>query len=411
MSVTYDAIIVGARCAGSAAAMLLARKGHRVLLVDRAYFPSDTLSAHALRIPAVAKLREWGLFDAMVALGAPPMRDVRIDFGDVALAGAAVPMGGADAMYAPRRYLIDTILANAAVEAGAEFRQGFTVLGLEWDGDRVVGIRGRSGGGAEVVERAKVVLGADGMRSVVARLVDAPAYETHPGFTCAYYTYYEDVPVEHDAELYLRDGSFALAVPTNDGLTQIAFVRPVADFRQIRTNVEAQLLATVSAASPSLGERVRGGRRVERFYGTADIPFFMRKPYGPGWMLAGDAGCHKDPVLAQGMKDAFFSAQFAADALDDVFTGRATFEAAGARYEAARNASTMPLYQLARQFATLAPPPPEMQAVFAALRDNQADTARLFGVMEGTYPVADFFDPANLERIVREGAPQLRKAS
>ncbi|MDB5073710.1 MAG: oxidoreductase [Candidatus Eremiobacteraeota bacterium] len=411
MPVTYDAIIVGARCAGSATAMLLARKGYRVLVVDRAHFPSDTLSAHALRIPAVAKLRKWGLFDAMVALGAPPIRDVRIDFGPVALTGAALPLGGADAMYAPRRYLLDTLLADAAVRAGAELREGFTVLGLVYDGDRVAGIRGRTAGGVEVTERAKVVIGADGLRSVVARMVDAPAYATHPTLTCAYYTYFEDVPVLADGELYIRDGSFVLAVPTNHGLTQVAFLRPVADFGAIRTNIDAELFATVAGASASLGERVRGGRRVERFYGTADMPFFARKPYGPGWMLAGDAGCHKDPIMAQGMKDALYSAELAAEALDDVFAGRSSFEAAGARYEAVRNEHAMPLFQLAQQFATLAPPPPEMQAVFAALPGNQADTNRLFSVMEGTFPVAEFFDPANLERIVRGGTPELLKAS
>jgi flavin-dependent dehydrogenase len=411
MSVKYDAIIVGARCAGSATAMLLARKGYRVLVVDRAHFPSDTLSAHALRIPAVAKLRKWGLFDAMVALGAPPIRDVRIDFGPVALTGAAMPLDGADAMYAPRRYLLDTLLADAAVRAGAELREGFTVLGLVYDGDRVAGIRGRTAAGTEVVERAKVVVGADGMRSVVARMVDAPAYATHQGLTCGYYTYYEDAPVLHDGELYIRDGSFSLAVPTNDGQTQIAFLRPITHFAKVRTNVEAEMFATLASASASLAERVRGGRRAERFYGTGDLPFFARKPYGPGWMLAGDAGCHKDPIMAQGMKDAFYSAELVADALDDVFAGRSSFEAAGARYEATRNDQTMPLYQLALQFASLAPPPPEMQAVIAALPGNHADTSRLFGVMEGTFPVAEFFDPANLERIVRAGEPQLLKAS
>jgi flavin-dependent dehydrogenase len=410
MPVTYDAIIVGARCAGSATAMLLARKGYRVLLVDRARFPSDTISAHAIRFPGMAKLRAWGLHDQVVALGAPPIRTMQISFGPLTLVGSPLPMDGADAMYAPRRYLLDTLLADAAVRAGAELREGFTVTELVYEGDRVAGIRGRTAAGTVVTERAEVVVGADGARSVVARLVDAPAYETHPTLTCAYYGYYEGIPVEQDGELYNGDGFLALAVPTNDGLTQLAMLRPIAEFPTIRTNVEAELLATMERASSSLGERVRAGRRAERIYGTGDMPFFARKPYGPGWMLAGDAGCHKDPVLAQGMKDAFYSAEMVADALDDVFAGRTSFDAAGARYEAARNAATMPLFQLALQFAALTPPPPEMQALLAALEGNQPDTDLLFSVMEGTYPVANFFAPANLERIVRGAEPELALA-
>jgi 2-polyprenyl-6-methoxyphenol hydroxylase-like FAD-dependent oxidoreductase len=119
----YDAIVVGARCAGAATAMLLARKGHRVLLVDRARFPSDTLSAHALRTPAVDRLRRWGVLDPVVATGAPAVRDVRFDVGPFALRGRALLLGATDAMYAPRRYLIDTILVDAAVRAGAELRE------------------------------------------------------------------------------------------------------------------------------------------------------------------------------------------------------------------------------------------------------------------------------------------------
>lgn len=408
----YDAIVVGARCAGAATAMLLARKGHKVLLVDRARFPSDTLSAHALRIPAVAKLKQWGVLDAVLETGAPAIRDVRFDVGPFALTGRALPLGGADAMYAPRRYLIDTILVDAAVRAGAELREGFTVLDLVRDGDRVVGIRGRNAAGGSVVERAKVVIGADGMRSVVAQMVDAPLRHSHPTLTCGYYTYYEDVPIEADAELYLRDGSMGVVVPTNDGLTQVCLLRPTAEFGAVKTNVEARFIEGIAAISPALGERVRGGHRAERIYGTGVLPFFSRKPYGDGWALVGDAACHKDPILAQGMKDAYVGADLLAAALDDVFTGRRPFEEAGADYERARDAATMPLYELALQLAALAPPPPEMQALFGALRGNQADTDRLLSAMEGTFPVAEFFDPANLERIVAAAAePELALAS
>jgi 2-polyprenyl-6-methoxyphenol hydroxylase-like FAD-dependent oxidoreductase len=409
----YDAIVVGARCAGAATAMLLARKGHRVLLVDRARFPSDTLSAHALRIPAVDRLRRWGVLDAVVATGAPAVRDVRFDVGPFALHGRALPLGASDAMYAPRRYLIDTILVDAAVRAGAELREGFTVHDLVYDGDRVAGIRGRAANGTVVTERAKIVIGADGMRSVVAKMVDAPVRHAHDTLTCGYYTYFEDLAITPgcDAELYLREGAMAVVVPTNDRLTQVTMLRPIGEFGAIRTDVDARFHAGLDAISAELGERVRASERAERYYGTGTMPFYIRKPYGPGWALVGDAAAHKDPILAQGMKDAYVGAELLADALDAAFTERCGAEVALAEYERASHDAMRPLYELSLQFAALAPPAPEMQALFGALRGNDADTDRLLGVMEGTLPVHEFFNPANLGRIMAEAEPELLKAS
>ena len=170
----YDAIVVGARCAGSPTAMLLARAGYRVLLVDRAGFPSDTLSTHYIHQPGVARLRRWGLLDRVVATGCPPARRMTFDVGPFALSGAPTPADGADAAYAPRRYLLDQILLEAASAAGAEVRERFSVGELLIEDGRVTGIRGRQAGGATVTERAAIVIGADGMRSRVARAVGAP---------------------------------------------------------------------------------------------------------------------------------------------------------------------------------------------------------------------------------------------
>src|SRR5258705_3511960 len=199
----YDAILVGARCAGSPTAMLLARKGYRVLLLDKAGFPSDTLSAHYIHQPGVAKLHRWGLLDKVVASGCPPIERQVFDVGPFALKGSAPPADGITAGYAPRRTILDKILLDAAVDAGVEVREHLSVEELVTNGERVTGIRGRSQGGSLVQEEARITVGAEGVRSVIARMVSAPEYNRQPATTCAYYTYWSDVPMQA-AELYPR---------------------------------------------------------------------------------------------------------------------------------------------------------------------------------------------------------------
>src|SRR5690349_7367167 len=176
----YDAIVVGARCAGAPTAMLLARQGYKVLLLDRAGFPSDTLSTHFIQPPGVARLARWGLLDRVAASNCPPAHRLVFDVGPFALVGTPPPVDGIADCYGPRRQVLDTILVEAAVQTGAELREHFTVTELLMDGERVRGIRGHAAGGATVTEEARIVIGADGLRSFVARSVQAPAYDARP---------------------------------------------------------------------------------------------------------------------------------------------------------------------------------------------------------------------------------------
>ena len=393
----YDAIVIGARCAGAPTAMLLARKGYRVLLLDKTRFPSDTLSVHYIHQPGIACLHRWGLLDRIAASNCPPVRRQRVDFGPVVLEAAPPPIDGIADAYAPRRTILDSLLVEAAAAAGAEVRERFTVDELVWDGGRVTGVRGHSAGGTTAREAARIVIGADGLHSRVARGVEASAYDARPVFTCAYYAYWTDVPVQ-GAELYARPDRMILAGPTNDGRTMVIVYWPVSAFHAVRTDIERHFLAAVDLA-PGLAERVRGGTRVERFRGTADLPNFYRRSYGPGWALVGDAGYHKDPITAQGISDAFRDAETLATAIDDGFAGRRSMVDALAAYEQARNEKTRPLYELTAQFASLQPPPPEMQRLIAALRHNPAQADRFIGTIAGTVPVAEFFAPENLARI------------
>lgn len=403
----YDAIVVGARCAGSPTAMLLARKGYQVLLLDKTGFPSDTLSVHYVHQPGVAQLKRWGLLEMVVASNCPAVVRQVVDFGPFALAGSPAPVDGVAEAYAPRRTVLDKILVEAAVAAGAEVREHFSVKELVTDGERVVGIRGRTLGGALVTERAPIVIGADGLHSLIARHAQAATYNERPAFTCAYYTYWSDVPIE-GAELYPRPDRMIIAAPTNDGQTMTIVYWPNAAFHHVRSDIEGHFMQALDLV-PSLAERVRSGKRSERFRGTADLPNFYRKPYGPGWALVGDAGYHKDPITAQGMSDAFRDAELLAEALDAGFAGRRSIEDALAEYERQRNLATLPLYELTCQFASFAPPSVEQQQLFAALLHDQEQTDRFLGTIAGTVPIPEFFSPENVGRIM--GAVGLGEAA
>ena len=394
----YDAIIVGARCAGSPTAMLLARKGYRVLLLDKASFPSDTLSIHYIHQPGVACLNGWGLLERVIESNCPPVYAQTIDVGPFALHGTPPPVDGVTASYAPRRTILDKILVDAAVAAGVELREHFTVKELVFDGDRVVGIHGHERGGALVTERARIVIGADGLHSMVARAVGAPVYNEWPSFACAYYSYWSDVSID-GAELYPRPGRAIIAGPTNDGQIMAIIYWPSAAFREVRADIEGNFMRALDLA-PDLGERIRGGKRTERFRGTVDLPNFYRKPYGSGWALVGDAGYHKDPITAQGISDAFRDAELLANAIDDGFAGRVPIADALAGYEQRRNETTFAMYEMTRQFAMLEPPPAEQQQLMAALLHNQEEMDRFFGTVAGTVPIAEFFAPENIDRIM-----------
>lgn len=394
----YDVIVVGARCAGSPTAMLLAQRGYRVLLVDRATFPSDTLSTHFVKPPGVAMLRRWGLLDQVIASGCPPVPRFRFDYGSTVLVGSPPPLDGGRESYAPRRMILDTILAEAAARAGAEVRPAFTVDAMLTDGEQVVGIRGHARGGAAFTERARLVVGADGRRSLVARAVAAPAYRARPALTCAYYSYWSDVPAEEQIEGYFLPRRAILVFPTNDGQVCVFLQWPRAEFGSVRADVEGQVWAAV-AQVPGLAARLRAGRRAARLAGTGDLPNYFRTPYGPGWALAGDAGYHRDPLTAQGISDAFRDAQLLSEAIDAGLAGRQPLAEALAGYQRRRDEAATAMYELTCQRAALEPPAPEMSHLLAALQGNQADTDRFIGVIAGTIPIAEFFAPGNIQRI------------
>jgi 2-polyprenyl-6-methoxyphenol hydroxylase-like FAD-dependent oxidoreductase len=394
----YDVIIVGARVAGSSTAMLLAREGLSVLVVDRATFPSDTLSTHQVQLPGVARLRRWGLLDAVVASGAPPARQVRFDVGPVVLQGHFPTFQDVDAVYSPRRTVLDALLVDAARAAGAEVRENFIVDEVMLEGGRTTGIRGREKGGQPVTESARMVVGADGKHSLVARTVGAAVHHDKPPLSVACYTYWEDVPL-HGGEIYARERRAVGAWPTNDGLTMTYIAWPVEEFPAFRADIEGNVLRTLELAG-DLGERVRAGRRAERFRASPDLPNFLRRPHGSGWALVGDAGLAMDPITGQGIGDALRDAELLADAIGAGLGGKQPLEDALAGYERDRDQAALPMYQFTTDLATLGPPGVEQQSLFAALAGRQAEIDRFLGVITGAVPLADYLAPGNLLRVL-----------
>ncbi len=407
MSTEYDAIVVGARCAGSPTAMLLARKGYRVLLVDKATFPSDTMSTHIIHPPGVAALRRWSLLHRLQGTGCPPISKYAFDFGPFTIGGPLLPVDGTSYSLCPRRTVLDKLLVDAAVEASAELQEGFVVDEVLIENGKATGIRGRSKGGAPVTHRGRVIIGADGLHSVVAKAVQAERYNERPTISATYYAYWSGLPTDQ-FEAHLRPRrAFAIA-PTNDGLTLGVINWPRSEFEANRGDVEGHFLRAFELV-PRVHERVRGAKLESRYVGTGDLPNFFRKPYGPGWALVGDAGYHKDPITAQGISDAFRDAESMANALDDVFGGRRSFEAAMAGYQRARDEAQMPMFELTCQLANLEePPPPEMQQLLGAIHGNPEAMSGFVSTVAGVVPPPVFFGPDNIGRIMAaagSGAP------
>jgi 2-polyprenyl-6-methoxyphenol hydroxylase-like FAD-dependent oxidoreductase len=398
----YDAIIVGARCAGASTAMLLARKGYRVLLVDKASFPSDTLSTHIVWPHGAEIMDRWGLYERLAATACPPIAlNLIFDVGPFALRGAVVDTNGGRGGFCPRRTVLDKLLVDAAVEAGVELREGFTVESLIWDGDRgdrVGGIKGHGRSGAAVSERAQVVIGADGVHSMVAKAVRAREYDTKPPLATNYYSYYSGFAAD-DIEEYVRDHQAVGCFPTHDGLTVIAVLWPSSRFEEIRADVEGHV-REVLRSTPSVADRLQRAKREEKWYGTAGVPNYFRQPFGPGWALVGDAGYIKDPITAQGISDAFIDAEALTAALDDGWSRRRSLDDALAAYHASRDQRVKPMYDFTCQMAMLEPPPPEMQQLFAALRGDQEATNQFYSAITGSRPLPSFMNPDNVGRIV-----------
>ena len=401
----YDAIIIGARCAGASTALLLGRLGHKVLLVDRTAVASEIPHGHFIHRFGPQRLARWGVLDQIVDSGCPLVSDAVMSMGGVPMQGKNLTADGIPFGIAPRRSVLDKILVDNALAAGVELRVQFVVEDVLYDGERVVGVRGRDlRSGQRFAERGQIVIGADGRNSRLAQAVQAPMYEVIPSVSCYYFSYWSGVPLDR-LEFHVGRDFVIFAFPTNDNLLALFIAWPIERFPEVRADIETHFMATL-AQMPELADQVAAGQRVERFYGTADLPNFFRKPYGPGWALVGDAGHHKDPFMALGIADALRDAELMAQAVHEGLTGVCPLDDVLAGFEQQRNALARPLYQENLSRAKFTPPPPEVLQIRDALLANgdQADINHFFKVNIGLLPPESFFNPENVARILKNAA-------
>ena len=401
----YDVIVVGTRIAGAAAAMLLARHGLRVLAVDRASFPSDTISSHQLQVPGVALLKRWGLLGRLVAAGTPPTRRVRFDADGLVMDGQFPQHEGVDALYSPRRTLLDSILIEAAREAGAEVRENFRVTQVTASDGRVSGIRGNAGRGPTVTETASLVIGADGKRSLVAAAVGARPYRGRPVRSFASYSYWAGLPVS-GGELYQRPNRAVAVFPTNDALTMVYVAAPMTEFASARGDLEGHYLRTLDQCG-DLGERVRSSSRAERLRTTPDQPNTFRCSHGPGWALAGDAGVVMDSISAQGMTNALRDASYLSAAVIAGLGGSRPLADTLHDHQRRRDRAIRGMYDFTLSLAAFPPTGPARRGFLAAVAADQQETGRFLGAFAGIVPPEEYFTLGTLVRIL--GSRGIRK--
>jgi flavin-dependent dehydrogenase len=374
----HDVVVVGARCAGASTAMLLAAAGHDVLLLDRHAFPSDTLSTHAIARSGVVQLKRWGLLQAVLDLGAPPIRNIEFHGGGLSVKRTIKDHLGIDMMVAPRRHLLDTLLVNAAMTAGARLVTGVTVDGVRRaDDGRITGVRGRDINGPLEIE-SRFVVGADGLRSRIARSVGAPFTEVRGANAATHYSYFAG---EWPAmEYYLGDGMFAGVFPTNNSEACIWVCSPAPEavrFRRTYPTINAAFDAMLQAAAPELADRLAtDATRTSPSRGMIGLPNHVRHPVGPGWALVGDAGYHRDAITGHGISDAFRDADLLATSLDRVLRGEADEAGALADYHAERDHQLREIFEITCELASFPPERRfvELQRQLSTAIDTQAGT-------------------------------------
>ncbi len=412
----YDAIIVGARCGGAPLAMLLARQGQKVLLLDRMPIGSDIMSTHFLKRSGASLLRKWGLLEELNKTDTPAIQALNFHIDSLTLSGRAPACDGVDTDFTPRRTILDPILVNAADDAGVEIRDEFTVTSLVFDGDRVTGIRGKTSNGTDVTEHAKVVVGADGPHSLVGKSVGADLYVDAGTHTCGYYAYYSGIRDADDtAHLHVLTDKrrFAITFPTNDDLDMVFLFWPTAEAKDVRRDLNAASDASLRLI-PDLEARVRRGERQTRITGTHILPNFFRRAHGPGWALVGDAALHRDPITAQGITNAFTHADILGEELGLALAGEKDLDTALSDYDRRQFEKLKPMFDYTVHLAMLQPLPEDLQTMLPQIVNNPDAVGAFIGAFMGSVPLDAVFPPHLLQRFsddVERGQMEARRAA
>jgi flavin-dependent dehydrogenase len=394
-----DVVVVGARCAGASAAMLFARAGRRVVVLERGQIGTDPVCTLYIQPPAMEQLRRWSLLDDVVALGAPELPTTTYCVGGATVAGRARWPAGTPSARAPRRRDLDRVLAEAASAAGADLRVCSSFTGVVTEGGRVCGVRftarGSDGRRVEHQIRAPLVVGADGMRSALAATVGGGYLRKDATLTCAYYTFWEGM--EATFGMYEGTPGWVSSVPTSHGQVLVSAYFPQSRFGQVRTDALTAYHACVAEVAPSLHAMMHPGDHAEPLAGFGDQQNFIRQAWGPGWALIGDAGHHKDSLTARGIGDAFLQAELLTCRLADADGPEAT-DAGLTRFARERDVLLADSYR-----ATLVVADPENRPSRARLLSAVADDSELtqtyLDTVAGIAPMSRLYTDDLLERL------------
>ena len=372
----YDVVVVGGRVAGAATALLLARAGMRVALIDRSRPGSDIVSTHGLMRVGVAQLSRWGLLDQITEAGTPPIRSTTFHYPDGRTVVVAIrPSPGVPALYAPRRYLLDWLLVDAAAQAGVEVITQTAITALTSDENgRVTGVRTAGLGGRPVELPSLITVGADGIRSTVVRHVGAPILQQGRSCSAILYRYLNGVPAGGYEWAY-RDNAAAGLIPTNNGQTCVFVSTTPQRMRAVRrTDVEHAFTTLLGQAAPALVDRVAASQPAGPIHGWGGTPGYVRQSWGPGWALVGDAGYYKDPITTHGMTDALRDAELLAHAITETTIAGSTEAIAFARYQQTRDRLSSDLFAATEDVAAYNWTPdtiePLLRRVSAAMTDE-----------------------------------------
>ncbi len=370
-------IVVGARAAGAATALLLARHGHDVALLDRNALSTDTMSTHQIARPGVVQLHRWGLLQAVLDSGAPAIRRITFTAPDESFTRPLRHKAGVDLLVAPRRYILDTLVAEAAAGAGADLRLGVTVEGVHLDdAGRAVGVYGHDRTGAPVDLAARFVVGVG---SRVARAVGAEVTEDRGAPGAVQYAYFAGLPWP-GIELIVADRALTGVFPTHHGEACIWICSPTADAHDARRHAASRadaFTAYLHRTAPELAARLRAGRRTSPVTGMLRTPNYLRRAHGPGWALVGDAGYHRDAVTGHGLSDAYRDAELLATALHQALRGDIDPDSALAGYQRQRDRALREVFDLTVALAGYPPVPDFVELQKKVARALDAEAAEL----------------------------------
>ena len=402
MSQHVDVVIVGSRCAGSAAAIALARRGRTVVALDSAAFPSDTLSTHLFFPPHWAELERLGARHRVLALDPPLHTRGGLGSPGVEVVGDYSPYEGIAAGSCVRRPGLDLALVETAREAGAEVLERVRVTGLlTAPSGRVTGVRfaGRDGGTGEI--RAKLVIGADGRRSTIARLVGTTEHHSWQNQRMMAYAYYEDTHHDqrHVAMQWRADDDLVTVFPCDGGQLIALLMPPARRAAEFRAGAEAAFDATIDRI-PAFGARLRGCTRVSKIRTSVSHPSYFRHSHGPGWALTGDAGHFKDPVTAQGIRDALRFGRLLGEAAAPYLDDQPALDSALAAWEDDRDRQCLPMYQWANGLGRDDTVSPIEDAAYRWFAARPGGPTEILDVFSRKRSATEVFTPARLARWV-----------